>query len=72
MILSLSMPPDLPAGTLDYYLICDEACYPNPFAAAQMEASSALMNITELQEAISGYITGNSLDIVRTCVYVCV
>ncbi len=58
-------PPDLPAGHLSYYLVCNEACYPNPFTQFQMSADQALVNISRQQESISTFAEANNLMDVR-------
>jgi len=70
---------DFPPGTLDYYLICDESCYANPFANAQFNASQSLETIDLFRLSIENYTAvnqgpGSGVGPIQVCahVYVCV
>lgn len=52
-------PSALPNNQLNYFLICEDSCYPNPFNVA--DAESALMDIAEQQATLSTYADMNNL-----------
>ena len=62
-------PPDIPEAQLQYYLICDENCYPNPFDEYQMDAMVALDMVASQQDEIMAFASNNSLAGVEVSKY---
>ena len=70
-------PLDLPPGTLDYYLICNETCHDNPFANAQFNASQSLDSIDLFRRSISNYTAsnqqpGSGVGPIQVCICMCI
>lgn len=53
---------------LQYYLVCNETCYANPFSEFEMDANEALDKIMVQQSVIREFADNSSLTSVQVCV----